>query len=98
MNPLQSRKRLLLAESELNRAHLSDEWQQMTQGVHSITERAKTFRSIALAAASLAAGLSFLRRSKPAPAAQKSSWWRSLLQGAQLAGSLWTQFGGRPKS
>lgn len=97
MTPLQSRKQLLLAESELNRAQLIGEWQQMTQGVRWITDRVKTFRAVALAA-SLMAGLVFFRRSKPAPAAQKSSWWRSLLKGAQLAGSLWTEFSRRPKS
>ena len=29
LNPLESRKRLLIAESELNRAHLSEEWRTM---------------------------------------------------------------------
>jgi len=34
---LESRKQLLIAESELNRAQLSEEWQTMTHGVRDLT-------------------------------------------------------------
>jgi hypothetical protein len=34
MNPLESRKQLLIAESELNRAQLVQEWQAVADGVH----------------------------------------------------------------
>ena len=42
MNPLESRKQLLIAESELNRAQLVQEWQTMTDEVHSLVNQART--------------------------------------------------------
>ena len=92
MNPLESRKQLLIAESELNRAQLVQEWQTMAAEVHSLTSQARTISSIASAAASLVAGLAFCRRKKSAPDAEKPSWWQTILKGAQLAGSLWSEF------
>ena len=41
MKQLDSRKQLLIAESELNRAQLVQEWQTMTDEVHSLTRRAR---------------------------------------------------------
>jgi hypothetical protein len=98
LTPLESRKQLLIAESELNRAQLVQEWQTMADGVRSVADRAKSFGSIAASAAMLVAGLAAFRRTKSAPAAEKTSWWQILLKGAQLALSLWSEFGPRPKS
>jgi hypothetical protein len=98
MNPLESRKQLLLAESELNRAHLMQEWRTMADGVRSLANRAGSIRSIALAAVSLISGLMTLRRTSSAPVGGKRSWWQTLLKGAQLAGWLWSEFSPRPKS
>jgi hypothetical protein len=98
MNSLESRKQLLIAESELNRAQLVEEWQAMADDVHSISGRARTVSSLALAAASLIGGLVAFRRIKSAPAGRKLSWWQTLLKGAQLVGSLWSEFRPRPKS
>jgi hypothetical protein len=92
LNPLESRKQLLIAESELNRAQLVQEWHMMAEGVRSVADRARSISSVASAAVSLIAGLVAVRRARSAPAAQKPSWWRSLLHGAQLAGSLWSEF------
>ena len=98
MNPLESRKQLLIAESELNRAQLVQEWQTMADGVRSVADRARTISSLASAAVSLIAGLVSFRRTRSAPAGEKPSWWQTLLQGAQLAGLLWSEFRPRPKS
>jgi hypothetical protein len=98
LNPLESRKRLLIAESELNRAQLVQEWQAMADGVRSVADRARSISSLALAAASLIAGLASFRRTRSAPADEKPSWWQTLLKGAQWAGSLWSEFRPRPKS
>jgi hypothetical protein len=98
MNPLESRKQLLIAESELNRAQLVQEWQTMADGVRSVADRARTISSLALAAVSLIASLASFRRARSAPAGEKPSWWQTLLQGAQLAGLLWSEFHPRPKS
>jgi hypothetical protein len=92
MNPLESRKQLLIAESELNRAQLVQEWQAMADEVHSLANQARTISSFVSAAASLVAGLASFRRKKSAPGAEKPSWWQTLLKGAQLVGSLWSEF------
>jgi hypothetical protein len=96
MNPLESRKQLLIAESELNRAQLVQEWQTMADEVHSLTIQARTINSIVSAAASLIAGLASFRRKKSAPVAEKTSWWQTILKGTQLAGSFWSEF--RPQN
>jgi len=71
MNPLESRKKLLLAESELNRAQLVQEWHTLAGDVHALTESAKTIGFIASAAASLVAGLATLRQKQSAPIVKK---------------------------
>ena len=98
MNPLETRKQLLIAESELNRAQLVQEWQTIADGVRSVADRARTISSLASAAVSLIAGLASFRRTRSAPAGEKPSWWQTLLKGAQLAGLLWSEFRPRPKS
>ena len=92
MNPLTSRKQLLIAESELNRAQLFQECQTMADEVRSLTSQARTFGSFASAAASVVAGLASFRRKKPAPVEEKPSWWRTVLKGAGLASSFWSEF------
>jgi hypothetical protein len=92
LNPLASRKQLLIAESELNRAQLVEEWQAMADGVRSVADRAGTIVSIVSVAAPLIAGLASFRRGKPVDAEVKPSWWQTLLKGARLAGSLWSEF------
>ncbi|HEX4120270.1 MAG TPA: hypothetical protein VH619_06630 [Verrucomicrobiae bacterium] len=98
MTPTESRKRLLIAESELNRAQLGHEWRAMADNVHTLTGRARTTGSLVLGAASLITGLAAFRRIKTAPAERKVPWWRALLKGAQLATSLWLDHNSRPKS
>jgi hypothetical protein len=92
MNPLESRKQLLVAESELNRAQLVQEWQTMADEVHSLTRQARTISSIASAAASLVAGLASCRRKASAPAAEKPSWLQTILKGAGLVSTFWSEF------
>jgi hypothetical protein len=93
MSPLNSRKQLLIAESELNRAQLVQEWQTISGEVHALANQAQTITAFASAAVKLMVGLvSFRRKKESAPVAEKSSWLKTILQGAQLAGSLWSEF------
>jgi hypothetical protein len=92
LNPLESRKQLLIAESELNRAQLVQEWQALADGVRSVADRACTISSLASTAISLIASLASFRRARSAPADEKSSWWQTLLKVAPLAGLLWSKF------
>ena len=57
MNPLAARKQLLIAESELNRVCLAEDFAALTAEMRSLTERAKSFGTVASSAAMLAAGL-----------------------------------------
>jgi hypothetical protein len=97
VNALESRRQLLVAESELNRVQLLKEWQTMTEGVRSLADRAKSVGSLASAAALLVAGVSAFRRSKAMPTGVKPSWFHTILKGAQLAGSIWFAFRARSR-
>jgi len=89
VNPLQVRKELLVAESELNREQLIEEWQAMTEGVRTWRARVKTVGSLASAAALLVAGVSAVRRRGASSNGAKSSWLETALKGAKIAGSVW---------
>ena len=91
MKPLELRKQLLITESELNRAQLVQDWRIMAGEARTLVHQAKTISSLASAAASLVAGLVNFRRNKPA-AAEKPSWWQTILKGAGLVSTLWQSF------
>lgn len=95
MNPLESRKQLLIAESELNRAQLTQEWRAMAADVHALASRARTIGSFASAAAALVAGVASFRRLKSGAAAAKPSWPQTILKGAGLVSSIWLAFRAR---
>ena len=92
MNPLQSRKQLLLAESELNRAQLAGDMAALTADVRALTGRAKTIGLLASSATALLVGLAAFRRKQSAPAGGKSSWLQTIVKGAGLISSLWLAF------
>ena len=92
MNPLESRKQLLVAESELNRAELLRDWQTMAEDVHALARKAGIIGSWASIAASLVAGLAFFRRKKSGPAEKKPSWLQTILKSTGLISALWQVF------
>jgi hypothetical protein len=85
----------LLAESDLNRAQLSAEWQRMAQGAGSLARRATTVGAWALPAALLVAGIAALRPGLRTARVVKSAWFPALLQGARLASAIWLAFRAR---
>ena len=92
MTPRESRKKLLIAESELNRAQLVQEWRIMAGEVRTLAHQARTISSLASAAASLVGGLVNFRRKKSVPAAEKPPWWQTILKGAGLVSTLCQSF------
>jgi hypothetical protein len=94
---LELRKELLIAESEINRAHLLDEWQAMTSGVHTLAARFKSVSALASVAAVLVGGMSAFRRGKAVTTQAKPSWFQSALKAAEVAGSLWLAFRARQR-
>ena len=97
VSPLESRKRLLIAESEINRNQMVEEWQTIASGVHSLAAQAKCISSYASAGALLVATVAAFRHSKAKPAGEKPSWFQAALKGAKLAGSVWLAFRARPR-
>jgi len=96
MNTLQSRKQLLIVESELNRAQMIGDLTAMTEDVNALAARAKSFGSMATSAAGLVVGLANLRRAvRPVEPAAKPSWLRTIFKGAGLVSSLWMAFRSR---
>jgi hypothetical protein len=87
----------LVAESELNRAQLVGDMAALTAGVRTLTDRAKSFGSIASSAAVLVAGLAAWQRGKPVGAAARPSWLQTILKGAGLISTLWLAFRSRPR-
>ena len=95
VNPLKSRKQLLIAESELNRAEMADEWQAMAHGVRDFAHRAKNIAAWASSAALVVAGVTALRRDSPRSGTVKASWFQKILKGARVASTLWLAFRAR---
>lgn len=97
VNSLESRKQLLVAESELNRTQLIEEWQAMSGGIRAAGARMKSARSLASAAALFISGVSAFRRPRLAVNGAKPSWFRTALKGAQVASSIWLAFRARSR-
>ena len=95
LNPLESRKRLLIAESELNRARMMEDMAALKADVHSFIDRVKSFGFIGSSIAGLVSGLAAFRGAQPANGDGKSHWIRRVIKGAGLVSSLWRVF--RPK-
>jgi hypothetical protein len=95
LSPLQLRKELLVAESELNRAQLIEEWQALTDGVRTFRVRVKSVSSLVSAGTLLVGALSAFRRGRASPNGAKSSWLQTALKGAQVANSIWVAFRAR---
>jgi hypothetical protein len=91
MSPLQSRKQLLIVESEINRAQLAGDMAVLTAGVRAFADHARSLSSIVSSVAALVTGLAAFRRGKPA-AAGKPSWWQTLLKGSSLISTIWRAF------
>ncbi len=98
LNAIDSRKQLLIAESELNRAHLVGDLAALSASVRALADRAKSFNSIASSAAVLGAGLAAFRRRQPLVAEVKPSWLQTVLKGAGLVSNLWLAFGSRGRN
>ncbi|MGO8765068.1 MAG: hypothetical protein ACLQSR_08050 [Limisphaerales bacterium] len=97
MNKLASRKKLLIAESELNRAQLARDYQTMVDEVHALADQAKTVRSFASAAATLVAGIASCRGQKSARNGEKPSWFQTILKSAGMVSTFWDTFRSRSR-
>jgi hypothetical protein len=95
LNPLELRKQLLIAESELNRAQLVGDVAALTAGVRTLSSRARSLGSIASSIAVLVAGLAAFQRGRSVEAEAKPSWLKKILKGAGLISTFWLAFRSR---
>jgi hypothetical protein len=92
LTPLESRKQLLLVESELNRVQLLIELRDLQSELHQLRAQAQAIGSVAASAAKVASTVSaignvFAQRKNNENG--KSSWLATLLHGARTGASLW---------
>jgi hypothetical protein len=92
LTPLESRKQLLLVESELNRVQLLNELRDLKSEISHVTEQVRTIGSFASSVAKLTTTFStigniFNHGSTDEEA--KSSWFSKLLNGARTGASIW---------
>ena len=92
VNPLASRKQLLVAESELNRAQVVQDLAALAAEARALGDRAKSFSFVTSSAAALVSGLAAFQRGKHPDADAKPSWTRTILKGAGLISNLWLAF------
>jgi hypothetical protein len=89
LSPLELRTQVLTAESELNRARLSADWQTMKHGVANLVHSAKTIAALASPVAVLVAGVSAWRRRPSKPGTERQSWAQKILNGASHVSTIW---------
>ncbi len=89
LNALRVRKQLLLAESELNRVHLTTDLTTLKLGIRSFTVRSQSMISVVSSTIALVTGLAAFNRDKPAEGASKPSWVRRILKTAGLISTIW---------
>lgn len=95
---LAARKQMLIAESELNRAHLMQDWQVMTSELHALADEAHHLRSFVSAGAALVTGFVAFRRKTVAAGTEKPSWLHTILKGAGQLSNLWAVFCAPPRA
>ena len=98
LNTLQIRKRLLLAESEVNRVQISQEWQCFENQTREWTRHAWSFCKTAgsIAAFGLTA-FEAVRSLRAARTQRGNSWFSTLFEGVRLGTTLWNSIRSRSR-
>jgi hypothetical protein len=92
LTPLESRKQLLLVESELNRAQLLNELRDLNQEIHHLKTQVQSAGTLISSAAKLATTFSAIGSAfthRDAGENRKSSWLATLINGARTAATIW---------
>ena len=92
LTPLESRKQLLLVESELNRAQLVNELRELKGEIHHLKNQAQAVGSLISATTEVAATFSAIGSAfthRDADKNGKPSWISTLLNGVQAGVSIW---------
>ena len=92
LSPLELRKQLLIAESEINRDQLLQQWQTLAGEFHSLAEHARTLNTVTSTIMPLVAGLGAFASGRLAPKPEQTSWLQRAISAARLASSIWALF------
>ena len=92
VNPLDLRKALLIAESELNRARLIGECQAMTGWQRTFGARVRSAGLLASAVGRIVSGIFASRRKPDSANKAKTSWLETTLKDAQCMIFAWAEF------
>lgn len=92
LTSLEVHKRLLLIESEVNRAQFIEECACFHRETNDFLAQGRTVLSTAATAAATAAGLSALRRFTSQRKEGKTSLFRSFMRALRLGASVWAIF------
>lgn len=92
MTPLESRKRLLVAESDLNRAQLIADIHELRSGLDHFLSRVSLFRTLASLMGTAVKAFSALRTPANGSHGGVRSGWASVLRGFEFGLSLWRMF------
>jgi hypothetical protein len=92
LTPLESRKQLLLVESELNRAQLLNELHDLNNEIQNLKSQVQAAGALVSSAAKLATtfsaiGSAFTHRDTGENG--KSSWLSTLINGARTGATIW---------
>jgi hypothetical protein len=96
LRPLELQKQLLVAESDLNRAQLSMDWEVLVAEVRGCAAKARTAAAWTSAAGLLATSLAAGRHSSVRAKREDPSWFQRVLRFAQLANSILQVFRAAP--
>jgi hypothetical protein len=101
LTALELRRQLLVAESELNRAHLLTDCEELGEHARHWKEQARKAGSIASTAALVAGAAGVARKlyraRKPAGEDGNGGWLSKVANSARLAASLWLLFRSRSR-
>lgn len=89
LSPLESRKQILLATSELNRAQLLGDVATLFSGLRSLSERIKYIKAAGSAVVFLFAALAVGRRRGTTEPPPKHHWMSLLIRGIGLVSTVW---------
>lgn len=89
---LEFRKKLLLAESEINRDQLLKDITTLKSEGRSLIDHAFSLYNMLSTATTLMTGLSALLRNKPAHSEEAPSWIQTIIKGAGTVAQIWRTF------
>lgn len=92
MNPLELRRRFLIAESELNRTQAIEDCAELMAGAGGLAKRAKSIGMIVSSVGLLFSAVAAIRRGRTSKAAGPVSWLQTAIKGAGLVSTIWLAF------